>query len=294
MQGIIAAVPTPVDAQGAPQKAPFLDHSRWALENGCDALNVLGSTGEANSFDAATRKEIMTWAAEAFDTARLMVGTGTPALAETLALTAHADDAGYGVALVLPPYYYKPADEDGLFRWYEALHHGLGTRRIQIYFYNFPQMTGITLSPNLIERLHRAFPERFTGIKDSSGDLAYCRTLTSMMPEFAVFPSSETSLAEAAASGFAGCISATVNQTAPLCARVWRSRETPDAELLTRIGAIRTAIASEPLIPAVKYLVARRTEAALWAETLPPFTPLTDAQKARLDQIDLPAPALTN
>lgn len=294
MQGIIAAVPTPVDAQGAPQKAPFLEHCRWALENGCDALNVLGSTGEANSFDAATRKEIMTWAAEAFDTARLMVGTGTPALAETLALTAHADDAGYGVALVLPPYYYKPADEDGLFRWYEALHHGLGTRRVQIYFYNFPQMTGITLSPTLIERLHRAYPERFTGIKDSSGDLAYCRTLTAMMPEFAVFPSSETSLAEAAVSGFAGCISATVNQTAPLCARVWRTRKTPDAELLTRIGAIRTAIASEPLIPAVKYLVARRTEAALWAETLPPFTPLTDAQKSRLDQIDLHAPALTN
>jgi len=294
MQGIIAAVPTPVDAQGVPQKAPFLDHCRWALEHGCDALNVLGSTGEANSFDAATRREIMTWAAEAFDTARLMVGTGTPALAETFALTAHADAAGYGVALVLPPYYYKPADEDGLFRWYETLHHDLGPRRIEIYFYNFPQMTGITLSPRLIERLHRAYPERFTGIKDSSGDLTYCRTLKTMMPDFAVFPSSETSLAEAAASGFAGCISASVNQTAPLCAQVWQARAAPDAEMLTRIGAIRAAIAREPLIPAVKYLVARRTGAALWSETLPPITRLTDAQMARLDQIDLPAPALTN
>jgi 4-hydroxy-tetrahydrodipicolinate synthase len=294
MQGIIAAVPTPMDAQGVPQKAPFLEHCRWALENGCDALNVLGSTGEANSFDTATRKEIMTWAAEAFDTARLMVGTGTPALAETLALTAHADDAGYGVALVLPPYYYKPVDEDGLFRWYEALHHGLGARRIEIYFYNFPQMTGTPLTPRLIERLHRAFPERFTGIKDSSGDLAYCRTLTAALPDFAVFPSSETSLAEAAASGFAGCISATVNQSAPLCAQVWQARGAASAETMARIAALRSAIASEPLIPAVKYLVARRTAAGLWAQTLPPFTPLTDAQTARLDQIDLPMPALTH
>lgn len=294
MQGIIAAVPTPVDAEGVPQKAPFLDHCRWALKHGCDGLNVLGSTGEANSFDAATRKEIMGWAAKAFDTSRLMVGTGTPSLAETTDLTRCANDLGYRVALVLPPYYYKPASEDGLFRWYEALHHRLGVRPIEIYFYNFPQMTGITLSPALIARLRRAYPTRFTGIKDSSGDLDYCRELTASLPGFAVFPSSETSLAEAAVSGFAGCISATVNQTAPICARIWASREAPDADLLEQIGATRAAIANEPLIPAVKYLVSRRTEMALWAHTLPPFTPLTETQMARLDQIDASSPALAN
>lgn len=292
MQGIIAAVPTPVNAEGVPQREEFLEQCRWALAQGCDGLNVLGSTGEANSFHSATRKQIMNWATEALDVSRLMVGTGTPSLAETVELTRHADAEGFRVALVLPPYYYKPASEDGLFRWYEALHRALGASKIEIYFYNFPQMTGITLSPALIQRLQRAYPERFTGIKDSSGDLAYCRTLTADLPGFAVFPSSETSLSEAATSGFAGCISATVNLTAPLCARLWANRSAPDAALLERVGALRAAISAEPLIAAVKYLVARRSETALWANTLPPFTPLTDAQKARLDLIDIPTPAL--
>lgn len=286
MQGIIAAVPTPVSNDLSPMRQPFLDHCRWALANGCDGLNILGSTGEANSFDAATRCEVMGWAADALDVSRLMVGTGTPSLAETIRLTQHADDLGYPVALVLPPYYYKPAADDGLFRWFGALHDALAGRRIRIYFYNFPQMTGIALSPDLIARLHRAHPQRFTGIKDSSGDLAYCRDLTRRLPGFEVFPSSETSLGEAARSGFSGIISATVNLSAPLCGRVWTDRTHPDPAQLDRIGAIRTAISRHPLIPAVKYLVGKRLDqTANWANVIPPFTSLTDEARDELDRL---------
>lgn len=292
MQGIIAAVPTPIDARGTPQRAPFVEHCQWALANGCDGLNVLGSTGEANSTDMAARRQVMGWAAEACDPAQLMVGTATPSLHETIALTIHADDLGYAVALVLPPYYYKPASEDGLFAWYAALHEALGDRKIRVYFYNYPQMTGITLPPTLIARLHRAYPERFTGIKDSSGDLAYCRALAADLPGFAVFPSSETSLAEAAASGFAGCISATVNHSAPLCGQIWAERDAPDAAALARIGELRAGIASQPLIPSVKHMVQRRTGDAIWANVLPPFLPLDRTQIAALADIDkMPAPA---
>ena len=59
MQGVIAAVPTPVDAQYLPQKDLFIEHCQWALKNGCDGLNILGSTGEANSLDAGSRKAVM-------------------------------------------------------------------------------------------------------------------------------------------------------------------------------------------------------------------------------------------
>ena len=62
MQGVIAAVPTPVDADRAPIKELFLEHCQWALDNGCNGLNILGSTGEANSFDVASRHTVMLWA----------------------------------------------------------------------------------------------------------------------------------------------------------------------------------------------------------------------------------------
>lgn len=294
MKGIIAAVPTPVDEEGAPLRDPFLAHCQWLLDNGCDGLNILGSTGEANCFDTDARKKIMTWAAKGLDTSKLMVGTGTPSLAETIKLTRHADQAGYGTALVLPPYYYKPASIEGLHRWYAALHHALGAARIGIYFYNFPQMTGLNLPIPVIEQLQRDFPDRFTGIKDSSGDLTYCRDLAARLPEFRVFPSSETSLSEAAASGFAGCISATANQTAPLCAQLWQGRSTPDSGLLDRVEKLRAAISRQPLVPSVKYLVGRRTGDNRWANVLPPFVPLTDHQAAALNHIAMPVQALVN
>ena len=283
MQGIIAAVPTPVDADGAPSETLFLEHARWALANGCDGLNVLGSTGEANSFDSATRRQIMGWAARGLDVTRLMVGTGTPSLAETIALTTHADDLGYPVALVLPPYYYTPPSDDGLVRWYTALHEALGTRAIKIWFYNYPQMTGFVIPEAVIARLHSLAPQRFDGIKDSSGDLDYCRRIVAAHPDFSVFPSSETSLSVAREAGFAGCISATVNQSAPLCAQVWAGDR--NSALLERIGNIRAAIAAGPLIPSVKHLVARRTGNPLWANALPPFAPLSNAERSALDHM---------
>ncbi len=293
MQGIIAAVPTPIDGAGKPQRAPFVEHCQWALSNGCDGLNILGSTGEASSADTESRKLVMGWAAEAVDPAKLMVGTGTPSLEETVALTRHADDLGYQVALVLPPYYYKPATDDGLFAWYKALHIALNARDIKIYFYNYPQMTGVTLSQTLIGRLRATFPDRFAGIKDSSGDLEYCRALASSQPRFKVFPSSETSLAEALKSGFAGCISATVNLSAPLCGQVWADRSNPDPATLTRIEDIRARIASQPLIPSIKYLVSRRSGNDIWTNVLPPFVPLNDGQKAALDTLEtVPTPAM--
>ena len=214
-----------------------------------------------------------------------MVGTGTPALAETVALTTAADDLGFSVALVLPPYYYKPATEAGLYRWYMALHEALDGRTIRVLFYNFPQMTGITIPQTLIERLHRAAPDRFCGIKDSSGDLAYCRGIVAALPDFAVLPSSETALPQGRASGFAGCISATVNLSAPLCGRLWAG----EPDLAHRIAAIRAAIAAQPLIPAVKYLIGQRCGDPRWREALPPLTPLTAEARDALEVIRLAA-----
>lgn len=119
--GVIAAVPTPIDGHGDIDGDAFLEHARWCLSNGCDCLNVLGTTGEANSLSAAKRSALMTTAAQGLDGSRLMVGTGTPDLETTVALTRRAFDLGFAAALVLPPYYYKPLEEDGLFAWFAEL-----------------------------------------------------------------------------------------------------------------------------------------------------------------------------
>ncbi len=287
MQGIISAVPTVFDSEGVPQKAAYLKYCQWLLDNGCDGLNILGSTGEANSISNTDRKEIMGWAAKELDTERLMVGTGTPSLNDTIEITTHADNLGYPVALVLPPFYYKPISNAGLIAWYKTLDDALADRPIQIYFYNFPQMTGISIPVEVIADLATQLPNRFTGIKDSSSDLDYCRAIVAASSGMSVFPSSETSIDQAHSSQFAGCISATVNITASLSAEAWNARaDTLPSDLMEKIAQQRTEIANAGLIPAIKYLVADRSKDPDWCNILPPFLPLDkDAGKTLVAKI---------
>jgi 4-hydroxy-tetrahydrodipicolinate synthase len=282
LRGVIAAVPTPITAEGEPDIGRFLHHARWALANGCDALNVLGTTGEANSLSADQRKAVMYAAAAELDASRLMVGTGTPDLPTTIALTKYAYDIGFAAALVLPPYYYKGVSDDGLFVWFERLILATRDAPALVYLYNFPQLTGVPFSFELARRLKAAFPERIAGAKDSSGNLSYTSRLAGIVG-FDVFPSSETAISKAAADGYAGCISATVSVTAPLVAQLWAAPH--NSVLAARVAETRGAIAAHPLIPAVKCLVARIHEDPAFERVLPPHLPLTEAQKTALPAI---------
>jgi 4-hydroxy-tetrahydrodipicolinate synthase len=285
LAGVLAAAVTPLSPSGAPDTARFLHHARWLLAHGCDGLNVLGTTGEATSLPAADRLALMQAAARGLDPARLMVGTGCPDLATTIRLTWAAGELGYAGALVLPPFYYKGVAERGLEAWFGDLVDAT-TGGPPLYLYNFPQMTGITFSPDLVRRLVAAAPGRIVGAKDSSGDTEYAAELATI-PDFAVFPSDEATLAEAPARGFAGCISATANVTSAEAAAL---RASPgDAARRDSLRACRAAIARWPLVPAVKHLVARLHGDPAFARPLPPLAPVTAEARQALDTLDLAA-----
>ena len=284
MFGVIAAVPTPINNEGNPILDTFLSHSTWVLQNGCDGINILGSTGEANSFNSHQRKLVMESASKTLDTKKLMVGTGTPSISETVYLTQIANDLNYKVALVLPPFYYKPITNSGLFLWYQTLHEKLENRKIKIYFYNFPQMTGLTIPIEVIEQLHNQWPNRFCGIKDSSGDLNYCRTL-SKNKSFKVFPSSEVSISEAHISNFSGCISATANQTLFLSSKAWAKKNENIDHLISKIRFLREEISKDSLIPSIKFLVSTRTKNKDWNNLLPPFNSLNETRQQDLTSL---------
>src|SRR5438132_10149573 len=105
LRGVIAAIATAVDEQGAPDCARSTALARYLLDNGCDGLNVLGTTGEATSFSLDQRKRVMTAYRDAgLPLDRLMVGTGAAAIADAVALTRHAADLGFAGALLLQPF----------------------------------------------------------------------------------------------------------------------------------------------------------------------------------------------
>ena len=286
LHGVIAAVPTPFTDTGAPDLERFLIQCRWALSNGCNGLNVLGTTGEATSMNKYQRADVMRTASKVLDPRQLMVGTGgTPALAETIELTRYAAELGYAGALILPPYYYKPVSEDGLFAYFSRVIDSLPGSNFGIYLYNIPQFTGITFSQDLIHRLVKAHRGRIYGLKESSGDLDYARSVQTRFPHLDIFPSDESILPEARELGFAGCISASVNLTATLAGRVWKHGKRSPAKDNTNLAGLRKKIASVPLVPCVKALIGIRENDPEWSTVLPPLTKLSSEQMHQVRKV---------
>jgi 4-hydroxy-tetrahydrodipicolinate synthase len=278
LSGVIAAIATAVDASGGPDAARSIKLARHLLDNGCDGLNVLGTTGEATSFSLAERKGLMSaYAAAGLPLGRLMVGTGAAALADALALTRHAAELGFAGALVLPPFYYKGVPDDGLFAFVEALVAGTADRPIPIYLYHFPANSGLPWSIALIRRLRDAFGQRIVGLKDSSGDMAYAREAAALASDFAVFPSTEAALMEARGGTFAGCISATANLNADLCARAWHGG---DAGALEAAVTIRKLFDGKALVSGVKAVLAHIHGDPGWARVMPPLKTFAAADRA--------------
>jgi 4-hydroxy-tetrahydrodipicolinate synthase len=269
LHGVIAAIATAVDPAGEPDCARSIALARFLLTNGCDGLNVLGTTGEATSLSLDQRRSVMNAYAESgLPLDRMMVGTGAAALADAIALTRHAAELGFAGALVLPPFYYKGVPDDGLVAVIEAILSATAARPIPLYLYNFPAQSGLPWHVTLVRRLLQSFGSRIVGLKDSSGDMAYAREAAAIAPGFRVFPSTEAALPEARSGPFAGCISATANLNADLCARAYRAG---DSAALSEAVAIRKLFDSKPLVPGIKALLAHIHGDLNWARVAPPL-----------------------
>jgi 4-hydroxy-tetrahydrodipicolinate synthase len=278
LQGVIAAIATAVDDKGEPDCARSTALARFLLANGCDGLNVLGTTGEATSFSLEQRKRVMSAYSEAgLPLDRLMVGTGAASVADAVALTRHAAELGFAAALLLPPFYYKGVPDDGLFAYVEIIVRATAAEPIPIYLYHFPAQSGLPWHVKLVGRLVASFGTRIVGLKDSSGDMAYAREATKVAPGFKVFPSTEAVLMEARAGAFAGCISATANLNADLCARAWRDG---DADALAAAVSIRKLFDGKQLVPGVKALIAHIHDDAGWARVQPPLSAFSPSDEA--------------
>ncbi len=279
LAGVIAAIATPIDTDLQPDFAAFVRLAQDLLERGCDGLNVLGTTGEATSLSLAQRARVMRACATSLDVRRLMVGTGTPALADTIELTQLAAELGFSAALLLPPFYYKGVSEDGVFAYFKRIVEATQARPIPLYLYHFPSLSGVAFSRLLVERLRRAFASRVQGLKDSSGDLAYSRDIARANPGFSVFPSNEACLMEARQGLFAGCISATCNLNADLCRRAFHQG---DAVALAHAVAVRALFDGKPLVAGVKSGLAHQRQDPGLARVVPPLVAWTENE-----QIDL-------
>ena len=185
--GVIAPVLTPYDANLDPDPARFADHAAWLLEDGCTGLAPFGTTGEALSLGLVERRRLLDALLEAgIDPARLMPGTGLCSIPDTVELCRHAVGAGCGGVMVLPPFYFKGASDDGVFEHFREVIDRIADARLRVYLYHIPPQAVIGFPVDLVGRLIDAYPGVVVGLKDSSGDWSYSEALLAAYPGFRV------------------------------------------------------------------------------------------------------------
>lgn len=215
LSGVYAAALTPLKADSTPDLEPVPAFLAFLAERGCHGALIFGTTGEGPSFSPEERRDVWRAALKVRETHpdfRLLAGTGTPSLQESIDLTRTAFDLGYDGVVVLPPYYFRTAGDEGLFRWFEVLIQQAVPSDGYLFGYHFPAVAGIGFSLALLKRLKEAYPVQFAGIKDSSHDPTLASTLGATFgTDLAVFTGTDSYLSMALQNSAAGCITAPAN-----------------------------------------------------------------------------------
>lgn len=302
LAGVYAAVVTPLYPNFSidfPAVAPLLD---YLAHRGCHGALLLGTTGEGPSFAPEERLELCRTALQirhAHPDFKLLAGTGTPSLEETVMLTKAAFDLGFDGVVVLPPYYYRKATDDGLFAWFGEVLKRAVPRGGALFGYHIPPVSGMALSVELLIRLKDAFPDKFAGLKDSSADAGHGKLLGSRLgQDQLVFCGTDSLFQGALDAGAQGCITAPANLLSPILRQVWDAHVTggdasaanallqkgraildgyPPAPatlkaILARLNGFPSPVVRPPLLPAssatVEKVMAELREAGLLATEL--------------------------
>ena len=296
LAGVYAAALTPLKIDGSLALDDLLLYLDFLANRGCHGVLLLGTTGEGPSFAPNERVALMRAALEIRQTQpqlKLLAGTGTPSLEETLILTRTAFDIGYDGVVVLPPYYFRSASDNGLFTWFSQVIRQAVPSGGAFFVYHIPAISGVPLSMDLLARLIEAFPDRFAGIKDSSGDPEHAKALGERFnKDILTLIGNDKLLSHSLRYDGAGAITALANLHSPYLRRIWDSFQegSPDPDTQSKLSAARAVMDKyAPFPPIFKSLLAKQHRFPVWSAK-PPLMPLpeyiVERAKAELEVID--------
>jgi 4-hydroxy-tetrahydrodipicolinate synthase len=148
--GILTAMVTPFDRNGALDEEAAVRLMHHLLENGSDGLVLAGTTGESPTL--TDDEKIRLWelgVAEAPDDATIIAGTGTNDTRHSVELTERATEIGVDGMLVVTPYYNRP-NRRGIKAHFETV--AAATDR-PIVVYNIPSRTATDIPNDLLAEL---------------------------------------------------------------------------------------------------------------------------------------------
>ncbi|GAP13042.1 dihydrodipicolinate synthase/N-acetylneuraminate lyase [Longilinea arvoryzae] len=281
--GVYTALATPL-SNGRPDFQRLQKHIRVLAQDGVDGLLVNGTTGEGQSFDQTERADLVAAAREAAPELKIMAGTGCASLTDTIHATQKAFAVGADCVLIVPPFFFRSVTTSGLAEYFRRVFAEAVPEGRKALLYHIPQVSGVPVTIELLDRLRDSVGPRLGGVKDSSGDVDNLVTLCKRYPEMDIFSGFDDLLLDDLQAGGAGCITAESNILAPLAKKLERVffdglDAQPYKQMLTE-AQVFLPYASYP--SAIKGLLAARYHDDGWLEVRPPLEPLSHADQAKL------------
>jgi 4-hydroxy-tetrahydrodipicolinate synthase len=269
---------SPFAADGAPDLPRLVSHAGWVLANGCDSLTLFGTTGEGFSIPLRERAAMLGAVLGAgIEPERVNVAVAAATVADAADQARLGLDAGAPHLLFTPPFYLKAPDEEGVYAWFSRAFEAIGPSLRGVILYHIPGQTAVPLSVGLVSRLRDAFPGAITGIKDSSGDWPTAERFLEAHGDIAVLIGDERLLPAAMARGAQGSICGLANFAPELLRPVIH-----DGADEPRLRPVVDLVVSNPVMPAVKAMVAHRHGDPAYARTRPPLVDLDPGRTGAL------------
>lgn len=206
-RGSMVALVTPMLPDGSLDFPAYRKLIDWHIEQGTDALVVVGTSGESPTVSVEEHIELIRVAVD-HSAGRIPViaGIGGNSTAEAIELSEHAKAVGAQAGLSVVPYYNKPTQE-GMYRHFRTIAEKVDLPSI---LYNVPGRTVADMANDTVVRLAQV--PGIIGIKDATGDIARLGTLLRDLPEsFQVFSGDDPTAAALILLGGKGNISVTAN-----------------------------------------------------------------------------------
>ncbi|QVL56780.1 MAG: 4-hydroxy-tetrahydrodipicolinate synthase [Simkaniaceae bacterium] len=177
--GTITALVTPFK-EGKLNEQGLRENIWFQIEEGIEALLVLGTTGEGAALNPDEQKRVIQIAVEE-KKVPVIVNAGDLSTDRTIEKVKEAEKMGADGLLIIAPYYNRPSPE-GLALHFEAV---ARETTLPIILYNHPKRTGVELSLDLLVRLSKK--KNIIGIKDASGSIPFAASIRHVLPDFLLF-----------------------------------------------------------------------------------------------------------
>ena len=286
IKGLISPILSPFDDNLSFNHEMYKVLAEDLLSSGCAGLAPFGTTGEALSLSNAERINALEYLIKSGIPAnKLIPGTGLCNFPDTVNLCRNAIEMGCHGVMTLPAFYYKGVTDSGLFEYFKRLIDEINDPNLKIYLYHIPQVSGVSLSIDLVTKLKNLYPDIIMGIKDSSDN--WDNTVQLLQIEgLVVYPGAELPVIEAIKLGGLGCISATANfnpeniaQVISLC----HEKKWSEAERLHEdVKKVRYLFQDYSAIPAQKSMLAVKYNDTRWRNIRPPLIQISEDKEKEL------------